>query len=258
MKLCTLAYFAHDPNTAAMNFDKMFGDRKPQPSAADFAGARNVNAVEALEDARLIRSRDADAGVRNRKSYFRAIRRSADHDLAAGGSVLHGVVEQILQHFGEAAAVGGDVRQVLRQVNGDAQILFGCGTLRGFDAALDELRNAQAADFHIEPVGIHFREFEQIVGEPRETPRVLENDFEKADAVLRIVNGPGEERFRKTLNRGKRGFEFMGNVGYEIAPHTLELAQLGDVVQHDDRAGSFRGADRCDGGRKKALAQSAG
>src|SRR5437899_8259693 len=34
-----------------------------------------------------------------------AVGRGADHDLAAGGSVLHGVVEQILQHFGQTAPV---------------------------------------------------------------------------------------------------------------------------------------------------------
>jgi hypothetical protein len=61
-----MAYFALDPDAAAMNFDKMFGDGEPKPGAADFAGTGNVDAVEALEDAGLVRLRDADASVGNR------------------------------------------------------------------------------------------------------------------------------------------------------------------------------------------------
>jgi len=132
------------------------------------------------------------------------------------------------------------------------------GALRGFDAALDELGNAQAADLQFQPVGIHFRKLEQIVGEPRETPRVLEDNLEEADTICGSSMAPAEKRFRKTLNGGERRFELVGNVGNEIPADALELAQLGDVMQHDDRAGGFRGADRCDGDRKKVLAQSAG
>ena len=142
MELRALADLAFYPNPAAVSFDKMLGDGEPQPGAADFAGTRNINAVETLEDAGLIRPRDADTGVRNREGYFGMVSRSADRDLAAGGSVLHGVVEQILQNFGETAAISGDVRQALRQVDGNTEIFFGSGALRGFDAALDELRNA--------------------------------------------------------------------------------------------------------------------
>src|SRR5258708_4451084 len=175
MELRTLTRFALDPDAAAVNFDKMLGDGEPQPGAADFAGTGHIDAIEALEDAWLVRPRDADAGIRNRESYFGAVRRSADHDLAAGRSVLHRIVEQILQNFGETAAVRGDVRQALRQGDGYTQIFFGGGALRGFDATLDELGNAKAADLQFQPVGIHFRKLEEIVGEPRGAPRRLEN-----------------------------------------------------------------------------------
>src|SRR5216684_815060 len=258
MELRSLAHFAIDPDAAAVNFDKMFGDGEPQPGAADFAGTSHINAVEALEDARLVRLWDSDAGIRNRKGYFGAVRGSADHDLAAGWSVLHGIVQQILQNFGETAAVRGDVRQRLLQIHGDTQVFLGGGALRGFDAALDELGNAQAANLQFQSVAIHFRKHEQIVGEPCQPLRVLENDLEEADSILRIVEGAGEQRFRKTLNRGERRSEFVGNVGNEITAYALELAQLGDVMQHDDRAGGLRGANRCDGGGEKMLAQRAG
>src|SRR6202023_1993650 len=104
------------------------------------------------------------------------------------------------------------------------EILFGGGAWRGFDAALDELGNAQAADLQFQPVGIHFRKLEQVVGEPRETPGVLENDLEEADAILRVVDSAGDKRLRKTLNSSERRPEFVGNVGNEIPADALELA----------------------------------
>ncbi len=65
-------------------------------------------------------------------------------------------------------------------------------------------------------------------------------------------------RFRKALNGCERRFEFVRNVGDEIPADALELAQLGDVVQHDDRAERIRGADRGDGYGEKVLAQRPG
>src|SRR5260370_16020072 len=92
MELRTLTHFALDPDAAAVNFDKVLGNGEPQPGAADFAGTGHIDAVEALEDARLVRLRDADAGIRNRESYFGAFRPSADQNLAARRRVLHRII----------------------------------------------------------------------------------------------------------------------------------------------------------------------
>src|SRR6267378_3491745 len=124
MKVRALPHFALDPDAATVNFDEMFGDGQAQAGAADFARAGNVNPVEALEDARLVRPRDADSSVGDREGHFGAVGGRADHDLTAGRSVLHGVVQQILENFGKTAAVSGDVRQWLLQIHGDTQILF--------------------------------------------------------------------------------------------------------------------------------------
>src|SRR5713101_8287273 len=101
MELRALPHFALDPDAATVNFDEMFRDGQAQAGAANFAGPGNVHAVEALEDAGLVRPGDADPGVGNGESHLGAVRGSADHDLAARRSVLHGVVQEILQNFGE-------------------------------------------------------------------------------------------------------------------------------------------------------------
>jgi len=64
------------------------------------------------------------------------------------------------------------------------------------------MSHAQALNLEIEPVRIHFRKPEQIVGQTGEAARMIENDLQKADAVLRIVNGAGKERFREALDGG--------------------------------------------------------
>src|SRR5260221_14532639 len=129
-------------------------------------------------------------------------------------------------------------------------MLVGGGTLRGFNAALDKLRSAQAANLQFQPVGVHFRKHEQVFGEPRKAPRMLENDLQETEAVLRVVDGAREKRFRETLNSGERRSKFVRNVGNEIAANALELAQVGDVVQHEYGAGRFSSAHGRGGGGK--------
>src|SRR6266851_2867011 len=111
MELRAAADFAFDPDAAAMHFDDVLGDGKAQASAAELAGARGVDAIEALKDARLIGSGNADAGIGDGEDDFGVARFRADHDLTARERVLRGIVEQILQHFREAAAITGDIGQ---------------------------------------------------------------------------------------------------------------------------------------------------
>ena len=114
MELRAPADFAFDPDTAALGFDKVFGNGQTKSGATHLARSRDINSVEAFENTRLVGPRDTDAGVGDGEDYLVAVGGSADADLAAGRSVLNGVVEQVLKHFGEPRAVCGDVRQALR------------------------------------------------------------------------------------------------------------------------------------------------
>jgi hypothetical protein len=84
--------------------------------------------------------------------------------------------------------------------------------------------NTQAADLEVEPVRIHFGKHQQVVRKPRQALRVLENNLEEPDAVLRIIEGASEQSLRKSLNGGQRRSQFVRNIGDEIAPHALEFA----------------------------------
>ena len=114
MELRAPADFAFDPDTAALGFDKVFGNGQTKSGATHLVRSRDINTVEAFENARLVGPWDTDASVGDREGYLVAVGGSADADLAAGRSVLNGIVEQVLKHFGEPRAVCGDVRQALR------------------------------------------------------------------------------------------------------------------------------------------------
>src|SRR6266849_5409492 len=168
MELGAAADFAFDPDAAAVHFDDVLGDGEAEAGAAEFAGARGVDAVEALEDARLVGGGDADAGIGDGEDDFGVAGFGADGDFAAREGVLRGVVEQVLQHFGEAAAIARDVGHAVEGLDGNSDFLFGGAMARGFHAGFDELRDADAANFEFQAVSVHFRQHEQIFGEARE------------------------------------------------------------------------------------------
>src|SRR5712692_3992332 len=187
MELRTLTDFALHPNAAAMRFDQMLGDGKAQPGAAHLAGTGHVDPVEALEDPWLVRPRNSHSGVGNSERYFIPVCACADHDLAAGRSVLNGVVQKVLQDLGEEPSVRSNVRYCLADVHGNAQAFFSGGALRGLDAAFHELRHAQTANLQLQPLGIHLRKFEQVIGEPRKTARMIQDDLEQTEPVLPVI-----------------------------------------------------------------------
>ncbi len=50
---------------------------------------------------------------------------------------------------------------------------------------------------------------------------MLDDDFEKALAILRVIHGAGEQCFRESLDGGERRAEFMRHIGHEVAAHAL-------------------------------------
>ena len=101
--------FAIDPDPSAVHFDNVLGDGEAKASAACLAGARGVDAIEALEDARLVGFGNANASVGDYEDDFGAACFGADYYFTAREGVLRGVVQQILQDFGEPAAIAGNV-----------------------------------------------------------------------------------------------------------------------------------------------------
>ena len=146
------------------------------------------------------------------------------------------VVEQILQDFAELRAIAANRRRVLLQVDMNLEPSCFCIEARRLDAAVHERLHADRANFEFQAARFDSREFQQIIGEPRQPPRVLADNFDEALPIRLVVQRAAQKRFGKSLNRGQRRLEFVRDIGHEIAPHALEPAQLRDVVKHQDRA----------------------
>src|SRR6516164_9286418 len=258
VKLGTHTDFALDPDSATVGLHQMLGDGQAQTGAPGLARARYIDAIKTLEDSRLVRLRDADTGVGHRKDHFVVTQLRAQHNLPVRQGVLDGVVQQVLQHLLDAPVVGRNFGQLARHIQGETQLLFDRATLRCLVAGFDQLRDAHRANLELQALGIHLRKLQEVFGEARQAARMFENDAQEASAVLRIVDGAANERFRKALNCGERGSKLVRNIRDEIAADTLELAQFRNIVKHDHRAGGFTGPHGSYGRGEVVLSQGAG
>src|SRR6266852_3097704 len=101
----------------------MLGDGQAESGAASFPGARGIHAVEAFKNARLVCLGNADTRVCYGKDHFSVARLGAENDLALRQRVLRRIVQKILQDLGEPAAVTCDIRQSVRKLNGNSDVL---------------------------------------------------------------------------------------------------------------------------------------
>ena len=142
MKIRAFAYFAFHPDTPAVRFNQVFGDRQTEPRPARLARSRRVDTVKPLENPRLVCPRNADAGIGHGEHHFQFADRHTQYDLAARQGVLPRVIQQILQYLGQPAAVAGDTWWIFRNVHRKLQTIFQSAVLRRRQAAVDDLRHA--------------------------------------------------------------------------------------------------------------------
>src|ERR1700730_3705522 len=105
MKMRAFAKFAFHPDAPALRFYQMFGDSQAESRPARLARSRRIDAVKSLKNARLIRPRNADAGVGHSEYHFQFVRFRTQHDFAARQRILPRVIQQILQNFSQPPAV---------------------------------------------------------------------------------------------------------------------------------------------------------
>src|SRR6185437_7014901 len=152
-----------------------------------------------------------------------------DFDFATRRSVLHGVVEQVLQDFAQEARIGANRRKIRRNVSFDDDAFALCAEQSGLGAQVNHVSDAYGAKLNLELSSFDAGELCGMVA----------NNFQKAAVVLVIFEGTAEEGFGEALNRRERSLEFVRDVGDEILAHAFEAAQLGNVMQYDDGTGRF-------------------
>src|SRR6185437_14454439 len=87
---------------------------------------------------------------------------------------------------------------------------------------------------HVELSRLDTRKFQKIVSQARQASGMVPNDFDEVTVIFLVFEGTGEKRFSKTLNRGERSTEFVGNVGDEVPSHLFEAAKVRNFVEDND------------------------
>ena len=234
-------------SSPAVSFDDVLGDGKPQAGAARFARTRGIHAVEALENSLLVGQRNSDAGVGDGDHRFAVagVRRSPESARLAACTGWHCRADSAARRAAKSASprtAGSSGGNSISRV-----ICFAAGfQQRGFRAGLDQFHQPHGEKFHFQLSGLDAREFQQIVGQPRQARSAWSRMISrKRRLLLGSSSAPAKQRFRESLNGGERRLEFVRDVGDEILAHALQAAQFGDVVQHHHGAGRlFRRAPR--------------
>src|SRR5918992_6153725 len=103
-ELRSLADSAFELDATAVRFGDRLDDRQAEAAAA-VAAMRAFAAREPMEDAALLRGRDAEAGVPHPQTDLTLVERETDGHRVVGQRVLDGVVRQVHHPFGQAVAV---------------------------------------------------------------------------------------------------------------------------------------------------------
>src|SRR5438067_13789698 len=107
-------------DAAAMRLDELPGERQAE---AERRLPALCGAVEAVEDPRLVRGRDAAAIVRDRDRRLAFRADPVDEDAAAIARVGNRVPEHVVERLAEALAVAGDGAEAPLQLHGEVDPL---------------------------------------------------------------------------------------------------------------------------------------
>src|SRR5262249_35007582 len=95
----TPTYDRLDPETAAMHFDNLFGNRQSEPGATLSPGTRAVHLMELVEDALTLLILDARAGVADAHDEAAILITGRNANLPRVRE-LDGIADEIEQHLG--------------------------------------------------------------------------------------------------------------------------------------------------------------
>src|SRR3989454_12567187 len=177
IKIGALSDGALDPDASAVGLDDVFGDAQAQPRPADFTRTRRIHAVKAFEDALLIGPWNSNACVRNAEDDAVVLGAGANRDSSSVRGVLNGVVEEILQHFGQAPAVAERPGQVAGTFDAESEFFLLGTKPRRIEASGNQLGNGHGSEVQFHALRFDLRKLQQVIGQTGEPARVAEDDL---------------------------------------------------------------------------------
>lgn len=215
-----------DGYVAAVKLGDMFHDRQPQPRSAFFAASGLVDAVETLEDARLVFFLDSDSVVGHRESRSASDILERKFDRKRAG-IAKGILYEIEQGlFDERRVAGRFDAFVFKQHQTDAR-RGGVG-LHQRENVFQDIRKVAHGERALRFAArmLDPRQSENILGELVESDRFVFENLEHCRAigfgqVFRVA-----EKFYRAENSRERSAYLVRKIRNEIAPEFLELAHF--------------------------------
>ncbi len=216
-----------------MRLHGVLRQRQPQPRAG--AAARPVRLVEPLEDPRQVLRRDPGTRVLDRNFHAVAVRRRAERDAAAGRRELDRVVQEVHHHTFQRRCVAHHRRQRRRHEYRQRQ----ARTLRLWAQALGRgLQNRRQV--HRRPHGgqlarLQARQLEQLLHHRHQAVQLGVGARQEVLGRSPLLERAPAQRLDHRLHGGQRRPQLVGDVGHEVAAHTLRHPHLGHVVEDGHR-----------------------
>ena len=212
----------------------MLDDRQTEAGAADLLGMALVYAVEALEDAFLIRLRDADTGIGDRKDRLLTGAAHLHTDFAVFLIILNRIVAEIIEHFLNDHRNAVHRCRIALKRHGDMLALRSGGKL-----LLDIARNLieiKRQDFFGKAFVIKARQPDDILDQRDHACGFIADALCKSADIL-FLDHAGFHHIGNAVDRGQRRFQLMRNIRCKFPAECIALLTLSHIEQHQYRAG---------------------
>ena len=139
----------------------------------------------------------------------------------------------------EAIGVRADL-EVGRDLVFEAGLSFAGAGVEIVEDVLDFGAQVNGAEVHDGLAAFEARDGEQVFNEEGEAVGVFFDGAKELAGDFGIVFGAFEQGFDEAFDEGKRGAEFVADVGDEFAAGVFELFEAGEVVEDEDVTGGWR------------------
>ena len=212
----------------------MLDDRKSQTGAADLLGMALVHAVEALENAFLIRLRDADSGIGDRKDCL--LPRACD--LHRHGAVFliifDRIVTEVIEHLLDNHRNAVHRRGIALERHRDMLALRRRGQLL-LDIACNIIEIERQNLFR-EALVIEARKPDDILDQRDHTRGFITDALGKSADIL-LFDHTGLHHIGNAVDRSQRRFQLMRDIRCKFAAECVALFALGHIQQNQHRTG---------------------
>ncbi len=233
-----------------MGLDGVLDDREAEAGAALLARAGLVDAVETLEDPADRLGRNARAVIAHTHLDQAAFKPAGGHrQLSTGAPVLDAVVHEIREHLPQPIRIRlGDQAARHLVLQPDVAPFGPLGEVA--EHLLHGRLQRRGLGTQVDPPGIELRQQQQVVDEEGQAVGLAVDDGQQLHEGRRIRLAPIDQGLCGALDQRQRRAQLVTDIRHEFLPRTLELAEPGQVVEHQHRsrrdAGGVVQRDRVD------------